>query len=108
MNAHVCGGRRVRGPAAFAATGAVTRTESPGNSGRWLIISTKMQPIDQMSTGVEYVLAPRRISGERYHSVTTCPSVCVCASMFMHACACASMYLHVWGEGKEVCNRSCC
>jgi hypothetical protein len=46
-------------------------TESPGKSGLWLIISTKMQPMDQMSTGVEYVLAPSRISGERYHSVTT-------------------------------------
>ena len=29
------------------------RTESPGNRGRWLIISQKMQPMDQMSTGVE-------------------------------------------------------
>jgi len=28
-------------------------TESPGKSGRWFIISAKMQPIDQMSTGVE-------------------------------------------------------
>ena len=29
------------------------RAESPGNSGRWLIISAKMQPMDHTSTGVE-------------------------------------------------------
>ena len=28
-------------------------TESPWNRGFWLIISAKMQPMDQMSTGVE-------------------------------------------------------
>ena len=40
-------------------------------SGRLLAISAKMQPIDQMSTGHEYLLAPRRISGARYQRVTT-------------------------------------
>ena len=38
-------------------------------------ISAKMQPMDHMSTGVEYCLSPSRISGARYHSVTTS---CVC------------------------------
>lgn len=28
-------------------------SESPGKSALWFIISTKMQPIDQTSTGVE-------------------------------------------------------
>jgi hypothetical protein len=49
------------------------RTESPWNSGRWLSISAKMQPTDHTSTGVEYILAPSRISGARYHRVTTWP-----------------------------------
>jgi hypothetical protein len=30
-----------------------------------------MQPTDHTSTGVEYCLAPKRISGALYHSVTT-------------------------------------
>jgi len=30
-----------------------------------------MQPIDQISIGVEYSLAPSKISGARYHKVTT-------------------------------------
>ena len=47
-------------------------TESPWKSGFWLIISAKMHPMDHTSTGVEYILAPSRISGARYHKVTTC------------------------------------
>jgi hypothetical protein len=34
--------------------------------------SARMQPTDQMSTGVEYTLVPSKISGALYHSVTTC------------------------------------
>lgn len=30
-----------------------------------------MQPMDQMSTGVEYLREPISTSGARYHSVTT-------------------------------------
>jgi len=30
-----------------------------------------MQPIDQISIGVEYSFAPKRISGARYQRVTT-------------------------------------
>jgi hypothetical protein len=46
-------------------------SESPGNSGLRVHISAKMQPTDHMSTPVEYCRPPSRISGERYHSVTT-------------------------------------
>ena len=34
-------------------------------------ISAKMHPIDHMSMGVEYSLAPSKISGALYHNVTT-------------------------------------
>jgi len=34
-------------------------------------ISTKIQPMDQTSTGVLYVFEPSKISGARYHRVTT-------------------------------------
>lgn len=47
-------------------------SESPGNKGLRVHISAKMQPTDHMSTPVEYCRPPRRISGARYHSVTTC------------------------------------
>ena len=30
-----------------------------------------MHPMDQMSMGQEYLLEPSKISGARYHSVTT-------------------------------------
>jgi len=46
-------------------------SESPGNRGFRVHISAKMQPTDHMSTPVEYCRPPRRISGARYHSVTT-------------------------------------
>ena len=46
-------------------------SESPGNKGFWFTISAKIQPTDHTSTGVEYCLAPRRISGALYHNVTT-------------------------------------
>ena len=36
-----------------------------------MTISGTIVPIDQMSTGHEYCFAPSRISGARYHSVTT-------------------------------------
>ena len=47
-------------------------SESPGNSGFRVHISAKMQPTDHISTPVEYCRPPRRISGARYQSVTTC------------------------------------
>ncbi len=40
-------------------------------SGALVNISAKMQPAAQISTGVEYSVEPNRISGARYHSVTT-------------------------------------
>ena len=46
-------------------------SESPGKRGFLVHISANMQPIDHMSTPVEYCRPPRRISGARYHSVTT-------------------------------------
>ena len=46
-------------------------SESPGQSGRRLIISAKMVPMPHMSTGHAYCRWPRRISGARYHRVTT-------------------------------------
>jgi len=46
-------------------------SESPGKSGRRVTISAKMQPMDQMSTGQAYWRAPSKISGARYHNVTT-------------------------------------
>jgi hypothetical protein len=46
-------------------------SESPGKSGLRVHISAKMQPTDHMSTPVEYWRPPRRISGARYHKVTT-------------------------------------
>ena len=45
----------------------------PGNKGLRRNSSAKMQPHDQMSTGVAYD-NPIRTSGLRYHSVTTCRS----------------------------------
>jgi len=39
------------------------------------IISAKIQPQDQTSMEVLYVREPRRTSGARYHSVTTCRSL---------------------------------
>lgn len=47
-------------------------SESPGKRGLRVHISAKMQPTDHMSTPVEYCRPPSRISGDRYHSVTTC------------------------------------
>jgi len=41
------------------------------NNGFLFAISAKIQPIDQISTGHEYLFAPRRISGDLYHRVTT-------------------------------------
>jgi hypothetical protein len=38
-------------------------------------ISAKIQPTDHMSTPVEYCRPPRRISGDRYHRVTTCTTL---------------------------------
>ena len=46
-------------------------SESPGKRGWPVTISGMIVPTDQMSTGTEYCLPPRRISGARYHSVTT-------------------------------------
>ena len=46
-------------------------SESPGKSGFRVHISAKIAPIDHMSTPVEYCRPPSRISGDRYHSVTT-------------------------------------
>jgi hypothetical protein len=46
-------------------------SESPSKRGLFVIISAKMQPIDQMSIGVEYSSDPNRISGARYQRVTT-------------------------------------
>lgn len=46
-------------------------SESPGKRGLRVHISAKMQPTDHMSTPVEYCRPPRRISGDRYHNVTT-------------------------------------
>jgi hypothetical protein len=46
-------------------------SESPGNRGRLVTISAKMVPTAQMSTGKAYVLQPNKISGARYHKVTT-------------------------------------
>jgi hypothetical protein len=46
-------------------------SESPGKSGFRVHISAKMAPTDHISTPVEYCRPPRRISGARYHSVTT-------------------------------------
>lgn len=46
-------------------------SESPANKGDFVIISTNMHPILQISTGVEYSIDPSNISGARYHKVTT-------------------------------------
>lgn len=47
-------------------------TSLPGNKGLpALVISANMQPADHMSIEVEYILAPNRTSGGRYHKVTT-------------------------------------
>lgn len=46
-------------------------SESPGKSGLRVHISAKIAPTDHISTPVEYWRPPKRISGERYHNVTT-------------------------------------
>jgi hypothetical protein len=47
-------------------------SESPANMAFLVSISTKMVPHAHTSTGGAYACAPSRISGGRYHSVTTC------------------------------------
>lgn len=47
-------------------------SESPGKRGLFVVISARMVPTAHISTGSAYVLQPRRISGGRYHRVTTC------------------------------------
>mmetsp|Transcript_28588 Transcript_28588/g.62365 ORF Transcript_28588/g.62365 Transcript_28588/m.62365 type:complete len:223 (+) Transcript_28588:412-1080(+) len=49
----------------------VSISESPANSGAPVAISPKTQPTLQRSTGMLYKVEPRRISGARYHTVTT-------------------------------------
>lgn len=44
---------------------------SPLKKGYFVTISTKIQPIDQISIGVEYSSDPKRTSGALYHNVTT-------------------------------------
>ena len=46
-------------------------SESPWKRGRFMASSANIHPIDQTSTGVEYLGQPRRTSGARYHKVTT-------------------------------------
>jgi len=46
-------------------------SESPGKMGLPVAISAKIAPMDHVSTAHAYFLHPRRISGARYHSVTT-------------------------------------
>lgn len=46
-------------------------SESPANIGFRVHISAKMQPMDHMSTPVEYCLPPSKTSGARYQRVTT-------------------------------------
>merc|ERR1719262_1337472 len=49
----------------------VSISESPANSGCPVAISPMTQPILQRSTGTLYKVAPRRISGGLYQTVTT-------------------------------------
>jgi len=56
------------------------RVELPGNVDLPVISSPKMQPTDHMSTALEYLVDPSKISGARYHlvatySVNTCSEV---------------------------------
>ncbi len=44
---------------------------SPMNKGLLWAISAKMHPVDHRSTPREYCFWPNRISGQRYHRVTT-------------------------------------
>lgn len=46
-------------------------SESPGKSGYFVIISTKIHPADHISIGVLYSIEPNKISGLLYHKVTT-------------------------------------
>mmetsp|Transcript_15321 Transcript_15321/g.51533 ORF Transcript_15321/g.51533 Transcript_15321/m.51533 type:complete len:207 (+) Transcript_15321:359-979(+) len=46
-------------------------SQSPGNMGFFVTISTRIVPMAHMSIGGAYVCDPSRISGGRYHSVTT-------------------------------------
>ena len=47
-------------------------SESPGKRGLLVVISANIVPTAHISTGSAYVLQPSRISGGRYHRVTTC------------------------------------
>src|SRR5207244_3973984 len=84
-------------------------SESPGNRGLRDAISAKMQPTDHISTPVEYWRPPSRISGERYHSVTT--SRLSAGNMRLRAhllrgCRCAEEHqMHEQGQSRPA---SCC
>lgn len=68
-------------------------SESPGNRGFRVHISANIAPTDHISTPVEYCRPPSRISGERYHSVTTCASISLlpdqCISQQYLMCICS-------------------
>ena len=46
-------------------------SQLPAKSGFFSTISWKMQPNDQISTPNEYYFYPNKISGARYHKVST-------------------------------------
>jgi len=46
-------------------------SEFPGNNGWDVSISSKIQPIAHISTGLPYSVSPTNNSGERYHLVAT-------------------------------------
>ena len=46
-------------------------SELPGNKGCFVDISIRIAPIAHISTGNAYTFSPNKISGARYHKVTT-------------------------------------
>lgn len=50
---------------------SVCKSDSPGNNGKPLYSSAKMQPTAQMSTELEYAASPTKSSGALYHLVET-------------------------------------
>eukprot|EP00967_Tisochrysis_lutea_P123827 scaffold206491_cov44-Tisochrysis_lutea.AAC.1 len=64
----------------------------PGSSGEPRTNSAKMQPSDQTSTAGPYIVAPRRSSGARYHSVTTGCVYALSGSPYMRASPKSAMH----------------
>ena len=80
-------------------------SESPGNNGFFVTSSANIQPILQISTAVEYILSPNRISGGRYHNVTICKHMCNYSKIvgFQSTIARTKVHTLIISKGRDIC-----